>query len=59
MCHDVLDHLIHVSALRVEIGVGVVFRDAPHAVALESVIGSQTEGPALSAADAFLQKNGE
>ena len=34
MCHDVADHLIHVSALREQIGVGVVFRDAPHAVAL-------------------------
>ena len=34
MCHDVADHLIHVSALRVQIGVGVVSRDAPHALAL-------------------------
>ena len=34
MCHDVADHLIHVLALRVEVGVGVVFRDTPHEVAL-------------------------
>src|SRR5580704_9669077 len=34
MRHHVADHLVHVPALRVEVGVWVVFRDAPHAVAL-------------------------